>query len=102
MSLLGLSLDCDAEHQRGRAVVHLRLQPEAPVDVVVPIPVVHRPLALVSVAEAPAADVLSAAVVVRDDVVLPVLRIATGADPRDQTHLRAGGARRLAAAAAAA
>jgi len=57
---------------------------------------------LVAVAQAPPAGRLTAAIVVREDVVLVVARIVAGADPGDRCGLRARRARRDRAAATAA
>ena len=63
----------------------------APVDVVVHTQAIAWPFALVVVAQALAAGPFAAAVVVRHQVVAPVLRVQAGADPR---HFGGLGARR--------
>src|SRR5262245_38364024 len=96
------SLDGDAENRRDRAVVRNALRALTPVRVVVPGRHVHGPLALVAIAEAPAAAALTAAVVVGHDVVLAVARIPARADPGQSRDLGAGRAVRLRSAAAVA
>src|SRR3989442_4799458 len=74
-----------------RAVHRPALGAETPQQVVVLHGEVEGPLALGARAPAAHAERLPAAVVVGDDVVLPVAGIATGADPGEGRHL---GARR--------
>ena len=57
--------------------------PQAPVDVVGLVRPVGRAVALVPLTETGAAARLAAAVVVRDDIVTTIGRIAAGADPGD-------------------
>src|SRR5262245_1099250 len=84
------SLDGDAENRGDRAVIGDALCALTPVRVVVLGRYVHGLLALVAVAEAVAAAALTAAVVVRDDVILAVARIRAGADPGESRDLGAG------------
>ncbi len=82
-----------ADDDGNRAVVEIRRRASAPVDVVVSIPVVFGAFALISITDASAADALAAAVVVGDQVILPVGRIAAGSHPgygRDFGSGRAG------------
>src|SRR6185312_9880384 len=62
----------------------------------------QRRVALIAIAETPAAGALAAAVIIGDDIVLAVRGIVAGADPGDRGHVRAGRACRLRSAAAAA
>src|SRR5262249_56788674 len=71
-----------------------------PEGIVAPRGEVDRLLAFGSGASTTKAEGLPAAVVVRDDVVLPVARMPAGPDPRDRRHLGARRARTLRAAAA--
>src|SRR5437870_9148581 len=90
----------DPEHHRHRAVHRPALGAEAPQEVVVLRREVDGLLAFRPGASTPQAERLPAAVVVRDDVVLPVAGVPAGADPRDGRHLRPGRAGALRAAAA--
>src|SRR5581483_6647961 len=89
-----------ADDDRHRRVVDDAGAAHAPVHVVALRRVVDRPIAFVAIAVALLAERLAAAVVVGDDVVLAVGRIAAGADPRDRRHLGAGRAGVRVAAAA--
>src|SRR5262245_6965557 len=81
----------DTEDDGHRAVDRAALRAEAPEEVVVLHRHVQRPLRFRARAPAAHAERLAAAVVVGDDVVLPVARVAARPDPRDRRHL---GARR--------
>src|SRR5215475_652491 len=98
----GSFLRRDAEHNGGRAIVDDTGGAEAPIDVVAARREVDRLVALVAVAEAEPAHVLPATVIVRNDVVLAVGRVATGADPGHRRLRRARRATVLRTAAAAA
>src|SRR5439155_5241879 len=92
----------DTEDDGHRAVDRPALGAEAPQEVVVLHGEVERPLPLGARAPAAHAERLPAAVVVRDDVVLPVAGVAAGADPGEGRHLRPRRAGVLRAAAAGA
>ena len=79
-----------AQDQGHRAGVGLALGAEAPGDLVVGLRPHHRPVALVVLAGASSPGHPAAAVVVRNDVVALIRRIAAGADPGDRRHLGAG------------
>src|SRR5262249_44720308 len=91
-----------AQHDRRRTVIQVRLRAVTPVDVIALRGLIHRPVALVAIAEAVAARAFAAAIVVRNDVVLRIDRVAAGADPRDRRWFGARRARTCRAAAAAA
>src|ERR1700676_2619940 len=76
----------DTQNDRGRARIGLALGAEAPGDLVVVLRAHNGPIALVVLACAASPRHASAAIVVRDDVIAPVRRIAAGADPRDRRH----------------
>src|SRR5579885_27745 len=70
-----------AEPNRRGAMIGEVLRPEAPDDVVVELRAIDWHLALVVVAEASIAHVLTAAIAIGDDVFLAVGRMLAGADP---------------------
>src|ERR1700676_5096343 len=76
----------DTQNDRGRARIGLALDAEAPGDLVVVLRAHDGPVALVVLACAASPRHASAAIVVRDDVIAPVRRIAAGADPCDGRH----------------
>src|SRR5262249_46623714 len=94
-----VSLLRDLHDDRRGAVVDHAGRTVAPVDVVAARRVVDRLVALVRMAIAQPADVLAAAVVVRNDVILAVGWIAAGTDPGHRRLLGAGRTRVLCAAA---
>src|SRR5262249_21695032 len=97
-----LRLGRDTEDDGYRAVDRATRGAEAPEEIVVPPGEIDWLLALGPGAAATEAEGLPAAVVVGDDVVLPVARIPAGADPRHRRHLgsRRAGALRAPAARA--
>src|SRR5208282_5357010 len=92
----------DAQSDRRGAVIGEILRPETPDDVVIQLRPVDRYLPLVVVAEAPVADILTAAVAVRDDVFLAVGRMLARPHPRGWRRHRPRRTRSQRAAAATA
>src|SRR5262245_35205795 len=102
--MIGPALLRLADDTRRRAVIgDVRFRAaRAPVVVVRLERNVQRRVALVAIAETPAARALAAAIVVGDRVILAVGRVVARADPSDERHLRSRRARALRAAAAVA
>src|SRR5882757_4007622 len=85
-----LLINRDTQDDGGGAGIGLALGPETPGDFVVVLRPHDRPISLIVLAGTPPPGHAAAAVIVRNDVVSLVRRIAAGADPRDRRHLRAG------------
>src|ERR1700676_5562417 len=76
-----LLLNSHTQNDGGRARIGLALGAEAPGDLVVVLRAHNGPIALVVLACAASPRHASAAIVVGDDVIAPVRRIAAGGDP---------------------
>lgn len=88
----------DPDHHRQRAVVrHIGLAAGTPVEIVRALRAVDWRIALIALALAATATAFATAIVVGNDVVLAIRRIAAGADPGD---IRLHGARRTTAGGA--